>query len=150
MTIDAAQHRTPAPLPPLRVPPRALRDGIAAGAALVVLLWAVQVEPSARLDALFATGAHLSGLLAGYGVLVLLLLMARVPAIEHGSAPTGSPGGTRAAGGTSCGCASATPCRPVRIRRPRRHRSAPRDRALLGYAGIAAATAGTSCSSCRG
>ncbi|MFI5984940.1 ferric reductase-like transmembrane domain-containing protein [Streptomyces sp. NPDC051555] len=54
------------------------------GAALVVLLWAVQVHPSARLDALFATAAHLTGLLAGYGILVMLFLMARVPAVEHG------------------------------------------------------------------
>ncbi|MFD7857838.1 ferric reductase-like transmembrane domain-containing protein [Streptomyces microflavus] len=46
-------------------------------------VWGVQVRPSARLDALFATGAHLTGLLAGYGVLVMLLLMARVPAVEH-------------------------------------------------------------------
>ncbi|MEU4863249.1 ferric reductase-like transmembrane domain-containing protein [Kitasatospora aureofaciens] len=46
--------------------------------------WAVQAMPSTRLDALLATGAHLSGLLAGYGMVVMLLLMARVPAIEHG------------------------------------------------------------------
>ncbi|MEU8778241.1 ferredoxin reductase family protein [Streptomyces sp. NPDC048606] len=56
----------------------------ACGAGLVVLLWAAQVRPSARLDALFATAAHLTGLLAGYGILVLLFLMARIPAVEHG------------------------------------------------------------------
>jgi predicted ferric reductase len=61
-----------------------LRAGIFAGTCAVTALWAVQVETSVRLDALFATCAHLSGLLAGYGVLVMLLLMARVPAIEHG------------------------------------------------------------------
>ncbi len=54
------------------------------GAGAVSLLWAAQVRPSARPDALFATAAHLTGLLAGYGVLVLLFLMARVPAVEHG------------------------------------------------------------------
>ncbi|NEB74527.1 ferric reductase [Streptomyces sp. SID14478] len=48
------------------------------------MLWAVQARPSPRLDVLFASGAHLSGLLAGYGILVMLFLMARVPAIEHG------------------------------------------------------------------
>nr|WP_262004973.1 ferredoxin reductase family protein [Streptomyces sp. FIT100] len=100
MTIEATAPRTPtmrtpapaAPTgrtpatapPPPQISPRALRDALAAGAAAVVLLWAVQVEPSARLDALFATAAHITGLLAGYGVLVMLLLMARVPAIEHG------------------------------------------------------------------
>ncbi|MFD9359540.1 ferric reductase-like transmembrane domain-containing protein [Streptomyces sp. NPDC060031] len=61
-----------------------VRGGMLGGAGVVTLLWAAQVRPSARLDALFATAAHLSGLLAGYGVLVLLFLMARVPAVEHG------------------------------------------------------------------
>lgn len=37
------------------------------GAGVVTLLRAAQVRPSARPDALFATAAHLSGLLAGYG-----------------------------------------------------------------------------------
>ncbi|MFE9043945.1 ferric reductase-like transmembrane domain-containing protein [Streptomyces sp. NPDC007818] len=67
-----------------RLAPDRLRDGIVVGAGAVALLWGVQARPSARLDAFFATGAHLTGLLAGYGVLVLLLLMARVPAVEHG------------------------------------------------------------------
>ncbi|MGW6844947.1 ferric reductase-like transmembrane domain-containing protein [Streptomyces sp. NPDC054958] len=61
-----------------------VRGGMSAGAGVVTLLWAAQVRPSARPDALFATAAHLSGLLAGHGVLVLLFLMARVPAVEHG------------------------------------------------------------------
>ncbi|MGW2627974.1 ferredoxin reductase family protein [Streptomyces chattanoogensis] len=72
------------PPPPVRTSPRALRTGLGAGAGLVLALWLVQVAPSLRLDALFATFAHLSGLLAAYGILVMLLLMARVPAIEHG------------------------------------------------------------------
>ncbi|MEV0096680.1 ferredoxin reductase family protein [Streptomyces sp. NPDC050738] len=72
------------PAPPLRLAPRALRAGIGAGAFVVVALWVLQAEASARLDAIFASGAHLSGLLAGYGILTMLLLMARVPAIEHG------------------------------------------------------------------
>ncbi|MFE9562252.1 ferric reductase-like transmembrane domain-containing protein [Streptomyces sp. NPDC006487] len=61
-----------------------VKGGMLGGAGIMALLWAAQVRPSARLDALFATAAHLSGLLAGYGVLVLLFLMARVPAVEHG------------------------------------------------------------------
>ncbi|MFH8485856.1 ferredoxin reductase family protein [Streptomyces longisporoflavus] len=72
------------PVPPIRVTPAALRNALAAGAIAVTALWAAQIEPSARLDVLFATGAHLTGLLAGYGVLVMLFLMARVPAVEHG------------------------------------------------------------------
>ncbi|MER5868888.1 ferric reductase-like transmembrane domain-containing protein [Streptomyces sp. NPDC002044] len=61
-----------------------VRGGMLGGAGVVTVLWAAQVRPSARPDALFATAAHLTGLLAGYGVLVLLFLMARVPAVEHG------------------------------------------------------------------
>lgn len=74
----------PPPPPPIRVTPTALHTGILATALAVTTLWAARADPSARLDVLFATGAHLTGLLAGYGVLVMLFLMARVPAIEHG------------------------------------------------------------------
>ncbi|MBC9716141.1 ferredoxin reductase family protein [Streptomyces sp. TRM66268-LWL] len=81
-SVTPARAVTPAA--PLRISPARLRSSLLAGAAAVTALWAVQVHPSARLDALFATGAHLSGLLAGYGVLVMLFLMARVPAVEHG------------------------------------------------------------------
>lgn len=70
--------------PPLRISPRTLHTGIVDGALGVTAMWAVQAEPSTRLDVLFATGAHLTGLLAGYGILVMLFLMARVPAVEHG------------------------------------------------------------------
>ncbi|WP_327356178.1 ferredoxin reductase family protein [Streptomyces sp. NBC_01304] len=72
------------PAPRVRVSPKSLRAALFAGAAAVTGMWGVQVQPSARLDALFATGAHLTGLLAGYGILVMLFLMARVPAVEHG------------------------------------------------------------------
>ncbi|MFG3040450.1 MULTISPECIES: ferredoxin reductase family protein [unclassified Streptomyces] len=79
-----APEPAPRPVPALRLAPDRLRNAIAAGAGALALLWGVQARPSARIDALFATGAHLTGLLAGYGVLVLLLLMARIPAVEHG------------------------------------------------------------------
>ncbi|WP_079044088.1 ferredoxin reductase family protein [Streptomyces kanamyceticus] len=72
------------PAAPLRLSPATLRTGLLTGALAVTAQWAVQAEPSARLDVLFATGAHLTGLLAGYGILVMLFLMARVPAVEHG------------------------------------------------------------------
>ncbi|WP_233521699.1 ferredoxin reductase family protein [Streptomyces triticagri] len=97
---DAAPHTPPDPhtppaphalvVPPAsyhpapRIPPRVLRAAILAGATAVTALWGAQLQPSARLDALFASGAHLTGLLAGYGVLVMLVLMARIPAVEHG------------------------------------------------------------------
>ncbi|MER5438535.1 ferric reductase-like transmembrane domain-containing protein [Streptomyces sp. NPDC002790] len=72
------------PAAPARLTPYQLRAGIRAGALLVTALWMAQIRPSARIDALFTTGAHLTGLLAGYGILVMLFLMARVPAVEHG------------------------------------------------------------------
>ncbi|MGY0486680.1 ferredoxin reductase family protein [Streptomyces sp. WG-D5] len=72
------------PAAPARLTPHRLRAGIRAGALLVTALWLAQIRPSARVDVLFTTGAHLTGLLAGYGVLVMLFLMARVPAVEHG------------------------------------------------------------------
>ncbi|MEV8307926.1 ferredoxin reductase family protein [Streptomyces flavidovirens] len=68
----------------VRVGPGRMRVGILAGGGGVGVMWGVQAEPSARLDVLFATGAHLTGLLAGYGILAMILLMARVPAVEHG------------------------------------------------------------------
>nr|WP_244316390.1 ferredoxin reductase family protein [Streptomyces albidochromogenes] len=80
----AAQAQARGAAAPVRVGPGRMRAGIVAGAGAVAGLWGAQAEPSARLDVLFATGAHLTGLLAGYGVLVMLLLMARVPAVEHG------------------------------------------------------------------
>ncbi|GAA2801802.1 ferredoxin reductase family protein [Streptomyces showdoensis] len=81
----AARRPGPEPEPePPRLSPDRLRTAVVAGAGAVALCWGVQARPSARLDALFATGAHLTGLLAGYGVLVMLLLMARIPALEHG------------------------------------------------------------------
>ncbi|KMO93997.1 ferredoxin reductase family protein [Streptomyces roseus] len=68
----------------MKTAPERLRAGLAAGAAAVTLLWAVQVHPSARPDELIGAAAHLTGLLAGYGILAMLFLMARVPAVEHG------------------------------------------------------------------
>ncbi|MFD0373077.1 ferric reductase-like transmembrane domain-containing protein [Streptomyces sp. NPDC127114] len=85
-TAPAAPAGPPSvPEPPApRLAPGRLRGAIVAGAGGVALCWGAQARPSARLDAFFAGGAHLTGLLAGYGVLVMLLLMARVPAVEHG------------------------------------------------------------------
>lgn len=68
-----APRRAPVAAPPLRLAPSELLRGPAGGALPVVGLWLVQAEPSVRLDALFATLAHFSGLLAGYGILVMLL-----------------------------------------------------------------------------
>jgi predicted ferric reductase len=51
--------------------------------ALVVATWPVVAAAAAPL-ALLPLVAHVCGMLAGYGVLVLLLLMSRAPALERG------------------------------------------------------------------
>ncbi|NGN68962.1 ferredoxin reductase family protein [Streptomyces sp. A7024] len=132
------------PPDPHRVPARTLATAVVGGAGAVFLLWAVQVRPSARLDALFATAAHGCGLLAGYGVLVMLLLMARVPAIERGA------GGDRLARWhAACGgwvlatlllhCAFALAGHAVHLDTDVLTATAD----LLGYPALAAAVAGT-------
>ncbi|GAA1308011.1 hypothetical protein GCM10009647_028850 [Streptomyces sanglieri] len=68
----------------MRISPKSLRGGLIAGVLWVLALWAVGMRPTLRLDELFATFAHLTGLLAGYGALGMFFLMARVPALEHG------------------------------------------------------------------
>ncbi|MFJ1838429.1 ferric reductase-like transmembrane domain-containing protein [Streptomyces sp. NPDC088175] len=68
----------------MRISPESLWGGLIAGAVWVLALWAVGMRPTARLDELFAMFARLTGLLAGYGVLGMFFLMARVPAVEHG------------------------------------------------------------------
>ncbi|MEV8452410.1 ferredoxin reductase family protein [Streptomyces sp. NPDC052095] len=69
---------------PWRMSPKALLAGVVTGGGWVLALWAVNVRPTARLDELLADLAHMTGLLAGYGALVMFFLMARVPAVEHG------------------------------------------------------------------
>ncbi|MFC6879954.1 MULTISPECIES: ferric reductase-like transmembrane domain-containing protein [Actinomadura] len=74
------------PAEPSRLTGRALGVGIGAGAAGLAVLWTAQVAvapPSAPSDVL-AAGARLAGLGAGYGLLVMVLLAARIPAVERG------------------------------------------------------------------
>ncbi|MFF4404780.1 ferric reductase-like transmembrane domain-containing protein [Streptomyces sp. NPDC001262] len=66
------------------VSPRVLGTALAAGAVAVSGLWAAGVQPVWRADALWSAAARWCGLLGGYGILVMLFLMARVPAVEHG------------------------------------------------------------------
>ena len=72
---SAALRRTPDPATVLT----ALGLG-----ALVVATWPVVVATSGPGGPWTALLAHVSGMLAGYGVLVLLVLMARTPALERG------------------------------------------------------------------
>jgi predicted ferric reductase len=74
--------------PPARrtgLDPRALLAILVGGAALVVLLWWHDTPPTIHTFGDWLTNAgRVTGLLAGYVIVVLLLLMARVPALERG------------------------------------------------------------------
>jgi DMSO/TMAO reductase YedYZ heme-binding membrane subunit len=74
----------PRPAHGRRVSPHAVLAAIGSG-ALVVTLWPLLIGLSAPVP-LSPPGmvAHTSGMLAGYGVLVLLGLMSRAPALERG------------------------------------------------------------------
>jgi predicted ferric reductase len=82
---DRRIERRPAP-PRTRaaIRPELLLTLLTAGAAVVVLLW-WNDTPSIRSFGDWLTNAgRVTGLLAGYVIIVLLLLMARVPALERG------------------------------------------------------------------
>ncbi|MGH3745456.1 MAG: ferredoxin reductase family protein, partial [Mycobacteriales bacterium] len=57
---------------------------IAAGAMAVVALWWSDTPSVHGLGAWLTGAGRITGLLAGYAVVVLLALMARIPALEHG------------------------------------------------------------------
>ncbi|PZS03819.1 MAG: ferric reductase [Pseudonocardiales bacterium] len=67
-----------------RLTPPAVLAAIAAGAAAVLLLWLHDTPPTLHTpgDYLTASG-RITGLLAGYAVVVLVLLMARLPLLER-------------------------------------------------------------------
>ncbi|MGP3691505.1 ferredoxin reductase family protein [Streptomyces sp. IBSNAI002] len=64
--------------------PRTFAAAVLLGALAVTALWVDRVELVDRADVLWSIPARLCGLLGGYGILVMLFLMARVPAVEHG------------------------------------------------------------------
>jgi predicted ferric reductase len=64
------------------LPPRILLS-LLAGGAVVALVLAV-ASPPERIDPGPALLSHVSGMLAGYGVAAMLMLMARSPMVEHG------------------------------------------------------------------
>jgi predicted ferric reductase len=57
---------------------------IGAGAAAVLLLWWHDTPPLASLGDWLTSAGRICGLLAGYGVVVLVALMARLPPLERG------------------------------------------------------------------
>jgi ferredoxin-NADP reductase/DMSO/TMAO reductase YedYZ heme-binding membrane subunit len=67
-----------------RISPNALLAAIACGAVAVLALWWHDTAFVSGLGDWLTNAGRVSGLLTGYGVIVLLALMARVPAIERG------------------------------------------------------------------
>ncbi|MGZ4447810.1 MAG: ferredoxin reductase family protein [Nocardioides sp.] len=94
MTTAPAHPRLPAPSaavgglvrPPRTrgVRPLAVQVVVAAGAAGVLAPWWADTPTVAGLGDWLTNGGRVLGLLAGYAVLVLVVLMARVPALEAG------------------------------------------------------------------
>jgi predicted ferric reductase len=69
---------------PVAVGPTAAGSAVAAGAAAVLLLWWHDTSYVNGLGDWLTGGGRITGLLAGYAVVVVLVLMARVPAMERG------------------------------------------------------------------
>ena len=84
-TVSRKSASVRAPLPPgLRIGPGAAQLVIYAGAAAVLLLWWRDTPVVHGLGDWLTNAGRITGLLAGYAVVVLLMLMARVPALERG------------------------------------------------------------------
>ena len=70
--------------PPTGTHPHLVLAALWAGGALAVALWWHNTFAVTGLGQLLTNAGRITGLLAGYGAAVLLLLMARVPWLEHG------------------------------------------------------------------
>ncbi len=78
-------ERAPHPVaPPSRAHPGAVLAGIYVGAAMVLSLWWANADTQPTLGDWLTEVGRITGLLAGYAVVVLLALMARIPALERG------------------------------------------------------------------
>ncbi|MBO1418678.1 ferredoxin reductase family protein, partial [Streptomyces sp. FH025] len=78
-----ARHRAAA-RPPLALPPGAALGLIAVGALGVLGLWWISTSAVVGAAGWLTNAGRITGLLAGYAAPVLLLLMARLPAVERG------------------------------------------------------------------
>ena len=80
-----AQATATAPAPePVRAHPAAVLGLIAAGAAAAIALWWRNTPAVHGLGDWLTNAGRITGLLAGYGVVVLVALMARLPPLERG------------------------------------------------------------------
>jgi predicted ferric reductase len=72
------------PEPAMVRPPGVALGAITAGGLLVILLWWHDTPPIHLFGDWLTNAGRITGLLAGYVIVVLLVLMARVPALERG------------------------------------------------------------------
>jgi len=79
-----ARFPEPHPASPPRTQPEAVLAVIAAGAFAVILLWWHQTASIHGVGDWLTNAGRLTGLMAGYGVVVLVALMARLPPLERG------------------------------------------------------------------
>ena len=84
MTAARASVSTVGARQPVRVEANFVLGGIAVGAVAVVGLWWQDTNFVHGWGDWLTNAGRITGLLAGYGVIVLLALMARVPAMERG------------------------------------------------------------------
>ena len=76
--------RGPSPAGQPRIQPTTVLTVIAAGALAAILLWWYQTGSIHGLGDWLTNAGRLTGLMAGYGVVVLVALMARLPPVERG------------------------------------------------------------------
>jgi predicted ferric reductase len=69
---------------PVRARPRAVLAAIGAGTAATIWLWWHGTPPSGSFGDWLTNAGRVTGLLAGYGLAVLIALMARIPPVERG------------------------------------------------------------------
>jgi predicted ferric reductase len=79
--LDPPEHAAPAPA---RAHPAAVLALIYAGAAASIALWWHNTPAIHGLGDWLTNAGRITGLLAGYGVVVLVALMARIPPLERG------------------------------------------------------------------
>src|SRR5579863_1991046 len=79
-----ARFPAPSPASQPRTQPATVLAVIAAGAFAAILLWWQQTPSIHGLGDWLTNAGRLTGLLAGYGVVVLVALMARLPPLERG------------------------------------------------------------------
>jgi predicted ferric reductase len=91
MTTTIAGSRTSPSTPPVAPPgerrgthPRIVLGGIAVGGAATIGLWLANSPPEHSFGDWLTGAGRITGLAAGYTVVILLALMARIPALERG------------------------------------------------------------------